>query len=432
MNTAMRSAWRLAFGWARSSDLPRVGMNSAWLLLARVILQAQAVFLTVMAARRLGQVGFGQFSLIASVVFLGNVLTTFGTDTLLVRQVARGNRGYAQGINAALHLQLLLSILVIAGVWLWIAYTPQRSVDFSNACRLYSLSLLPLAFFSIYSAILRGAERMDLVLAVSLVTALCQTVGVWFTLRYGGDLYSLMGLLLGIQILSALLAWGLCSLAAPGFRIQWSLEWRSILIIARAAWPLAALSILGVAYQRLGIFALSLSGSDASTGLFSAIARIVEALKLGHIAILGALLPALSRLHHNPASYHDKEMASRLFHRAVWWLVGLGLVLAVGLTLAARSLVIGFYGVGYSEAIPWLRLLGWVLVPYSLSSTLAVERVAAGKEAQVTLSLAFGLACAAFFNWIWIPAFGLAGACLAAQVGEWIQVGCLCYLKMKS
>jgi O-antigen/teichoic acid export membrane protein len=301
----------------------RLGWNPVWLLLARLAAQAQGMLLAVLVARRLGEAGFGLYSLVTALVFVGNVFTTFGTDTWLVRQVARQRQVELPEVPAALGLQLILSVGTIAALWVWTWILPPASAGFVAGLRLYSLSLLPLAFFSVFSALLRGLERMDLYLALNLVTASVQLVAVGLALRSGGSLPTLMATLLAVQGFAMLCSYGLCRWAAPGYRPKGRLEPRPLARLFKAAWPLASLGLLGVVYQRLGIFALSSLGGAVETGLYSAAARVVEAAKLGHLAVLGALLPALARLQERPG---EKGEARRLFWASTWGLLGLGLL----------------------------------------------------------------------------------------------------------
>ncbi|MGE5223113.1 MAG: flippase [Omnitrophica WOR_2 bacterium] len=405
---------------AGHSAAKRVGINSAWLLLARIIVQVQTLLLTVLVARRLGEAAFGQYSFIASLIFLGNVLSTFGTDTLLIRQVARSRKTDIPEVSAVLGLQLLFSTIIVASVWLWRfpGYTP----EFTSALRLYSLSLFPLAFYSVYSAILRGMERMDLALLASFGTALAQILVVVLTVLISSHLDILMGALLAVQVFAMVFSYWLCRAVAPALTIHWKVEKQLLARLLRIAWPLAVLSILGVFYQRLGVFALTFSGSDAQTGLYSAASRVVEALKLGHIAVLGALLPALVRLRENS---ERKAEANRLFRNAAGGLLVLGLAGSVFATIFAAPLVNLLFGIRYTPAVPALQVLAWILVPYSLSSVLTVKMVSEKKEKYVTLILALSLvACACLSVW-WIPLWGLRGACLAALVAETIQASLL-------
>ncbi len=399
-----------------------LGINSAWLLLARVAVQAQAVLLTVLVARRLGEAGFGQYSLIASLIFLGNVFTTFGTDTLLIRQIAQARQVEIPEVPAALGLQIAFSAVTVTAIWLLTLFLPQKSAEFLTSLRLYSISLFPLAFFSIFSAILRGFERMDLYLIASLGTVGVQLATVWLALQAGGGLPGLMSALLAVQIFSMIFGYWLCKRTAPAYSLGWSVNLLRPARLLAAVWPLAMLSILGVVYQRMGVFALAFLGNDAQTGLYSAAARIIEALKLGQIAVAGALLPALARLQDHPEGAKE---AARLFRKTAWSLVGLGLLGALITFFCAAPFIRLLYGPRYAAAASALRILGWMLLPYSLSTALAVEMVSKKMEKYVTMALALGLLSCAGLDLGWIPRWGVHGACLAAIVGEITQMGAL-------
>lgn len=420
-------------GLKEAAAVGRVGRNSAWLLLSRVVTQVQLLLLTVLLARTLGKFGFGQYSLIASLVLLANVLTTFGSDTIIIRSVAGARRADIPEVSAALHLQLALSTLAIAAIWVWTGAFTGQSAGVISALRLYSLSLWPLAFFSVFSAVLRGFERMDLYLAISLGMAGLQILSVWLLLRSGGDLPGLMAVLLSIQIFGMLFSFILCQAAVPFFNPPWKPNLLTTLNLLHTAWPLAVLSIGGVAYQRLGIYTLSYWGSSGQTGLFSAAAKAVEALKIGQIAILGALLPALTRLQGNAGSGKlEKVLAARISRLATAGLTAIGLLGAAALTIFASPLVSGLFGPDFSEAVPVLRMLSWILLPYSLSASLAVEMIAKGREKPVTFALLAGLGSALALSTVLVPGYGALGAGLAAVFGECIQAGGLCYFRNKS
>jgi O-antigen/teichoic acid export membrane protein len=404
------------------AGLQNLGLNSFWLLLARIVVQVQTLFLTILVARWFGEAAFGQYTLIASLIALGNVITSFGTDTLLIRQVAREGRASIDEVPAVIGLQVAFSTGFVALVWLWTAFLPSKSMVYALALRVYSLSLFPLALYSVTSAVLRGLERMELYLATSLATAGLQVVAVWLIIRSGGGLLGLMVALLAVQVLGVFASYTLCKRAAPDFSFHRRINLQPLVSLLRAAWPLAALSILGVISLRLGIFALSSLGTDAQTGLFSAAARVVEAVKLGHIAVLGALLPALSRLE---SSSHQTMAARSLLWKTLSSLLVLSSLGAAILLVFARPLVHLLYGVSFDAAVPALQILAGILIPYSVSSTLVVYLVSRKMEKFVTVALAVSLLFTAGLDIWWIPLWGIQGACLAAIIGESLQAGIL-------
>src|SRR5512143_4046589 len=84
--------------------------NSLYLLLARLTAQGLAVLFIALVARRLGVGAFGQFTFIGAVVLIGNTFTNFGSDTYIVREIARAGQ-VTDLIPRALGMQLLLSML---------------------------------------------------------------------------------------------------------------------------------------------------------------------------------------------------------------------------------------------------------------------------------------------------------------------------------
>jgi O-antigen/teichoic acid export membrane protein len=406
--------------------LKQVGVNSFWLVLTRLVTQAQLVIFTALIARRLGETGFGQYAFITSIVFLGNVLTTFGTDTYIIRELAHSNDPETPLLPAALWIQILLSIAFIAAVIPAAAALPNKTVQTVLGLQLYSLALIPLAFYTIYSSVLRAYQRMDLYLIANLVTILVQTVGAWFVVTSPGSLLNLVILLFVTQLISALFAGILCRLKIPEFRLPIMLPWQSIRAVLIAVWPLALLSGLGVLYSRLGILTLSFLRGDAATGLFSASARVVESLKTVHIAVLGALLPALSQLGNQLINQTDapnkkETAANKLFRHSFIWLLLIAVVIALATTFLARPLILILYGPAYLQGVPFLQLLVWLLVPYSINASLTIRWITHTREKQVALVMAAGLLVALLLNFWLIPFLGVTGACLAVLGAESLQ-----------
>src|SRR4051812_43711994 len=120
----------------------RAARNSVWLFVGRVISQGLAALTIILIARTLGPVGLGQYSFITSAVFLLNTLTTFGTDTLIIREVARRREDVQDWIAAALIIQFTLSAIITALIsLLWGSIQSSETIV---ALCLYSLVLFPL------------------------------------------------------------------------------------------------------------------------------------------------------------------------------------------------------------------------------------------------------------------------------------------------
>lgn len=381
-------------------------LNSFWLLFTRISAQGLAVIFIALVARRLEPASFGQFTFIAATVFIGNTFTSFGTDTLLIREIAKAGQITAL-VARAFTLQISLAALWCFAMLMFRTDTPLI---------IFSFSLFPLSIFSIVSSLLRAFERMDLFWGLNLINGLVQILAAIFST----DLLTLCTSLLIGNILSSFLALRIFSILTPDFSLFPFLDFRPLLPLVL---PLAALTTLSVISQRLGVLSVSVLVGDAATGLFSPAARIVDAMKFGHYAMLGALLPALAR-----GALRSKQNYQIAFAA----LLGLSILLAGTVTFLAHPILYFLFGEKYTPAAGLLIVLVWSLVPYTISAFLSVHLVVLGEESVLLRTTMISLAISIFlFIWL-IKQYGLAGAAWAALIGEIIQATILMMVTLKN
>lgn len=378
-----------------SESAASLRLNSFWLLFARLTTQGLAVVFIALVARRLEPASFGQFTFIAATIFIGNAFTSFGTDTLLIREIAKARQVTAL-VHRALTLQLVLSALWFFFLILFRARTPLL---------IFSLSLFPLAIFSIVSALLRAFERMYLFWGLSLVSGFIQILCSLFAL----DLLTLCILLLIGNLITSVLSMRIFSIFQPNFGLLPLLDFRPLLPLVL---PFAVLTTLSVVSQRLGVLSTSVFIDDTATGLFSSAARILDGMKFGHYAVLGTLFPMLSR-----RAFHSKQTYRLVFIG----LMALSILLASGINLFAHLIIIFIFGENYIPAADLLKILSWCIVPYTVSAFISVDLVARGEEIMILKTTITSLIVWMFLYIWWIKAFGLTGASWAALSGEIFQ-----------
>lgn len=345
-------------------------------------------------ARKLGVQDFGRFAYISSLVFLGNTFTNFGTDTLLVRETARAEQ-VTDLASRSLSLQLILTVLYC------LALLVLRDMPLF----IYSLALFPLTVFSINNALLRALSRFDLFWFLSFINAAVQVAAAFL---FWDVLTLCLSLLFG-QILVSIISLLFCRASLPEFSL---LPLKSFSSIFKLVLPFAALTVLLVLIQRLGILFTSILLDDADTGYFSAVTRIIEGLKLGHYAILGALLPALSK---------GGAESWKNFRKAFLLLLSASGLFAVMLFFISKPLIQFLFGAEFISASSNLSLLGWSLLPYTVSSFISYDLIVRGKETVVLKAALLSVSMYVVLYVLLIPAFGLKGAILSALYGEWIQ-----------
>jgi O-antigen/teichoic acid export membrane protein len=402
---------------------PGLGRNILWLVFSRFGTQVLAVVFTVIVARRLGSRGFGEYAFIAAAIFLGNALTTFGTDMLLIREIAASND--LSRLPAALLLQLGLSGIFIVAVLLVGPLLPNQSPAVVAGLEIYTFALLPLAFFSVFTTALRGKQLMDAYTLLNLAVNLLPAAAAWLFIHAGSSVVTLAVILLIVQVAGAVLAGWICTVQIPGFWRAWRFSLPDALALVKMVAPIALIALITILYQKISIAMLSTMQGPAITGWFSAALRVLEASKTVHLAAFTALYPAMAH-----AAGGQPAGEAGLAGGAPWrgsfrlsWkflLLGAGLV-STALFFLAAPLTGFLYGSDFGPSVPALQLLAWVLIPFTVNTFYSLYGLANHKEKRVMYVQLVGLVTLVALNSWWIPKWSLGGACLAAILAESAQ-----------
>jgi O-antigen/teichoic acid export membrane protein len=392
----------------------RLTLNSLWLLLARIGTQVGLAFFTIILAREFGSSRFGEYTFIASVVVIGNTLSTFGTDMLLIREIAATDR--LLDLFPALVIQIVLSALLIVVIFVVSSHLPNLGPEAIIALRIYSFSLIPLTFFTVFTTILRGKQRMATYASLNLALILLQLVAIFCLKLQGGGLISLAILLLFVQMVGTLLAGILCRFQIHFFFQTWSGFLNKLWHLTKISAPIALLGLLGILYQRLSsIIILSLSGT-VWTGYYSAAARVIEAAKIGHVAVYTAIYPLMAQVNAT-----DKSNWSRTFRLPIIFLLSGAMVAAFILSWLAKPFISILFGSEYISAVSPLQVLAWILIPYTINSFLSLAFLAKGDVNIIMFALMAGIITLTILTMWWEPIMDLRGAAWAAIFSEILQ-----------
>jgi O-antigen/teichoic acid export membrane protein len=298
---------------------------------------------------------------------------------------------------------------------------PNQSKDAVAGLQLFSLALLPMAVFSVSSAGLRGLESMKAFTWVNAFQGLILVLVGWVLVTPGSSMVAVAWLLLVVNTTSAALAAVLLARAANG-RLQWKISSPQVASVLVAAAPIAALGFVGALYQRAGVFILGTLSGAAATGIFSAALRVVEAAKLGHFAMLGALFPTMAR-----AAERPNEGSRLLITRSLAGLLVLAVVLATALFFAAEPLLPAVFGEDFEASAAELRVLSWLLIPMSVTHYYSLRLLAAKREREILLSLLASLAVLVAIALGGVAGHGIHAVSLGLLAGESLQAGMMIY-----
>jgi O-antigen/teichoic acid export membrane protein len=192
----------------------------------------------------------------------------------------------------------------------------------------------------------------------------------------------------------------------------------------RRALPVAGAVVLGQLYFRLVVVLMSIVSSPRQTGYFGGSLRAMETLVNIPILVAGVALPLLA------AAARDER--ARLRYAILGLSEGaiVAGVLVVLVTVRAAEPVMALIGgAGFRPAGAVLRIQVGALLFIALYQVWTVSLIALGRQRELILTNALGLAGIALFAAVLVPPFGAQGGAAASVAGDAL-LACLIYWRL--
>jgi O-antigen/teichoic acid export membrane protein len=380
---------------------------------------------TVFAARRLSQHGFGIFSLGTTVGWMAAVATDFGMQLHLAREVSQRPAGAARILRAWLRVRFWTSAVVVAlgtGTLVLWRLDAQETGAILLLLIVYVVSSLIEFTYYFYRAISRSDIESTLTLWQRFGTLVVATA----VLVWRPDVtYLALAMLLPVAatlIYSVRRALRLAVERAGGASAAEEPLTVDLQSAMRDVVPIGIGIVLSALYFRIDVFLIELWQGTNVVALYNAVFRLVEALRLFPAAVLAVALPVLFR-----------ATDARPLLSVAALLTGFSIIVALVLGLAAHGVVMLLYGERYVAAVPAFRILLLALPLMSLNYAMTHQLLGwSGHRAYAVIcgiALLFNIA----LNARLIPALSLAGAAWSTLGTEvLLTVGCVIALWMRS
>jgi O-antigen/teichoic acid export membrane protein len=403
--------------------LDRPGTRTARLIsykaVSEVAGKAAVLALLAIAARKLSASDFGLLSVATTLGWIGSVASDFGLQLYLGREISRTSRP-AEVLWPLFRIRLgtaaaALLVISAAGWFFAPAGTRLPFLLIASAPVVTSVS-------EFINYAYRGLDRSDLESGLTLAQRVGALVIAAVALHVSPTLVT-VGLALSISAVGALavsllIARRLTSAALA----HWStgplghFSWRSLF---QDIAPIGAGLVLSALYFRIDVFLLEKWSGLGQVAHYSAVFRLVDAMRLVPAAVLTVLLPQLF-------GKRDTEFARKL---------ALGLtMLAVGITLVtwpmAGWLVTVAYGPSYAAAAPILRILLLSFPLLTLNYSLTHQLIGWDQPRAYAACCAVALAANLALNAWLIPQSAGIGAAWAT-LGTEIVVTLMCLVALQ-
>lgn len=369
--------------------------------------------ITIVAARRLDAAGFGVFSLATTVGWMLAVASDFGIQLHVARAVARAPSDAGAILDVWLRVRLWTTAAAIAVLAAGLVAS-QSAAAVAVPMVLFACVYGASGLVEFLHYFYRGLSRSDLESSLTLVqragTLLCG-VGA-LLLRPDASVLAIAMLVPAVATLAGSLR------LARRFAAAGATDAASDTLeatFARDVLPIGAGIVLSALYFRIDVFLVELWSGTEAVGLYNAVFRIVEALRLFPAAALAVTLPSLCRS-------HDMRPLARLSIGVTLFAI----VASIALWTTADWTIPLLYGNRYSAAIPAFRILTLSFPLLALNYALTHQLIGWDGQRAYAVVCAIALAGNVALNARLIPAFSIDGAAWATLGTEAIvTIGCV-------
>ncbi len=391
------------------SALPRLARNFTSMTTATLVARFANALLTVAAARQLGVENYGLYAIALTILFFAQVLTTFGTSRVIIRDVAQdkslANRYLSSTALITLTLALVSLILL-----------PLLSPIFGYGLELRTLTLVigvgvaGHALARPAEAILRAFERMVLLSSLRFIVMTATTgIGLWLIFSGFGVLELIWLQVIAVWFEAFFL---LLALHIRVNRLKWQPSKEMVLRIIQLGSPLFAMTIIALVQGRSDILLLGRVSGSESVGLYSPAVSVIRYVSIVQFSVIGAVFPYLSTRWQDSAQSFKASYLSTLRLLLIY---GIGITVAI--MFMADAIVELIFGAEYAASADVLRILAWAmvfnLIVAPISAAIVIER------SRLVRFLPFAAIIATLnvsLNLLLIPVIDFMGSAWAALV----------------
>ena len=362
----------------------------------------------VFVARYVGAAGLGSIAFAMSLFTLFEILATMGLGSAVIRDVAKQkNRAglyFGQTLLLGLASSLVVFGLLVATVLLLKPNAETLKISF-----IIGLSLIPAMAFYWSRTILWAQEKLSYVaISRSFENMFKVAAGILVLVSGYGILHVAIVFLLS-KCVSAIVCFSYAARTAkPVLKVN-----VGVLRHLLAQVPTFSLiAIFNGIFWSTTVILLTKLGNETQAGYFSAAYKLVDMCIALTLSYGQALFPITSRLSSSRVALLDE-----LYKKSLKYLMLLTIALASATTVLADKIVPFIYGPYLMDAVPVLRMLVWIIVPFSAVPVLAYLLLSHHLQKYDLLANFVAAVGLVMFSILLIPQYLAVGAAAALLIG---------------
>ncbi|HEY7630990.1 MAG TPA: flippase [Thermoleophilaceae bacterium] len=381
-------------------------------IVARVLNLALGIVVTSLVVRTLGQAGFGEWSTLLVVINLTAYFTSFGVESVAVRQVAVEPEHESDWIGALLMVRLVLSVPAFI-IGLIVVLVAQNSTAML-AAGLILLMQVPFNTVSSLRVVYQSRVRNDLPMYFLTLNSVLWGAAVVVIYFADGGLVPLAIAMTATGLLTVL--WQ-AAIALRFVKPHLPPTRAAMKELIRIGVPVGTAGLLIIIYARIDQLLVYGIAGASDAGLYGSVYRIIEQAHFVPISLMTTAAPIL-------AASWGRDRAHMLgLSRLIAELLTVASLGGLAVTIvAAEPLTVFLFGESFKDAAPALPVLSaaFVFICYGyLNSNLLLV---IGLQKRLIITGLIALVVNIGGNLIFIPIYGFMAAAWLTLITELVVV----------
>lgn len=392
------------------STLKRVTHNSIWLLAANIITKLIGTFTTVLVARYLGDTGLGQYSFAIAFVGFFAIMTNFGFDNLLIREISRNKKHTQDLVGNVTNIKIFLSFITLLLLSVIVILIDKPDIV-KILIIIFGFDLIITSLKSVMADAFQGHELIKYNAISNILEKALWAFALIFILRFDLGITSLALSTLITAVIGTAYLYFIYRRNFGSIKLLYDrIFWKKLFI---QAWPFALTGIFLMINWKVDLIMLSFYQTDAVVGWYSAPYRLLELLMIAPSILMTAIYPVLSRL-----AKHNKKKMLETLRSVLRFLLIIMIPITIGVLFLGDKIITLIYGGQFINSVIAFKILIFATLFAFVNYPLLFMLNAMGEQKRGTINAGISSLVNISLNFLLIPALSYVGASITTVISE--------------
>jgi len=386
--------------------------NVSWAVLGKSIDILIGLVVGILVARYLGPEQYGLMSYVVSYVTLFSILSTFGLDSIVVRELSKTLIPKEKILGTASAIRLFMSLATMFLIFITLLVYESDSFT-SLAVMIYSVSLLISSLDVVRNYFISIMQNKYIVKAEIFRRLIGAGIKILLLLNNMSLLWFIIAMTFDFILVTS--GYIFSYWKQGGVLFAWRFDSTVAGMLVKESYPLLLSGAMIIVYQKIDQIMIRNMIDNKAVGQFAVASAITQYVIFIPTVIGQTITPLLVKLHQRDVVAFNIK-TQQFMDLMVWSSV----LMAISISLSAFIIIPFLYGAAYAGAVPVLQIMAWKAVFVGLLVSSGQIIIIEGIQKYAVFRNIIGCIVSVVLNLILIPRFGIIGS-------AWVTLVTLCF-----